>query len=166
MWVGQTRRAAAIIVLASTSSGSRPAPRQQPRCLRVPNTSRGKPQRGGIESGPGETLDQSTGSVAIRCSQNAIKQSSQTASFRGMSSIRSRSRRPMGHPSHMAQACDLRPGNRMTLFMAAPKRHLILTLRSVKFKLNFCDCSTKERPPIELTGPGSGAKAMDIYGTV
>jgi hypothetical protein len=34
----------------------------------------------------------------------------------------------------------------MTLFMAAPKRHLILTLRSVKFKLDFCLCSTKEKP--------------------
>jgi hypothetical protein len=45
----------------------------------------------------------------------------------------------MGQASHTAQACNLRAGNRMTLLMAAPKRHLILTLRSVKFKLNICD---------------------------
>ena len=60
------------------------------------------------------------GSVAIRCSQNASKQSSQTPSFKGMSSIRRRSRRPLGHASQMAQASGLRLGNRMTLFMAAP----------------------------------------------
>ena len=35
----------------------------------------------------------------------------------------------------------------MTLLMAAPKRHLILSLCWSKFKLNFSDCSTKERPP-------------------
>ena len=45
----------------------------------------------------------------------------------------------------------------MTLFMAAPERHLILTLRSVKFKLNFCVIvQQKKGPPIELTGSGSG----------
>jgi hypothetical protein len=92
----------------------------------------------------------------MRYSQNASKQSSQTVAFSGMSSIERRSRRPMGHPSHMAQACDLRPGNRMTLLMAAPKRHPILTLRSLKFKLNFCLCSTKERSPDRASWAGVG----------
>jgi hypothetical protein len=73
----------------------------------------------------------------MRCSQNANKQSSQTASFKGISSIRSRSRRPTGHPSHKAQGCDLRTGNRMTLSMGTPQSHIILTPRSLKFKLRF-----------------------------
>ena len=96
-----------------------------------------KLQRGGRGLRPRGTLGRCLGSVAIRYSQNTIKQSSQTASFRGMSSIRSRSRRPMGHPSHIAQACDFRPGNRMTLSMLAPERYLILSVSSVKFNQNI-----------------------------
>jgi hypothetical protein len=62
-------------------------------------------------------------------SQNHIRQSSQTASFKGMSSIRSRSRRPSGQASHMPHwACALRPGNRMTLPMATPPKGAVTAL--------------------------------------
>ena len=58
------------------------------------------------------------GSVAISSSQNASKQSSQTGSFKGKSSIRGRSRRPLGHPPQMTQALGLRSGNGITFFIA------------------------------------------------
>ena len=105
-----------------------------------------KPQRGGIKLGRGETLDRRAGSVAIRSSHSASKQSSQTASFKGMSSIRSRSSRPMGQPSHMAQACDLRPGNRMDVVHGRSEAPSHPHMRSVKFKLNCYLCSTENAP--------------------
>jgi len=60
------------------------------------------------------------GSLAMRCSQNRSKQSSQTVPFKGMWCISRRSRQSLGHPSQMGQASGLRLGKRMTLFMAAP----------------------------------------------
>jgi hypothetical protein len=64
----------------------------------------------------------------------------------------------MGHPSQIAQACDFRPGNRMTLSMLAPERHLILILTRhyPKFKPNFF-VRQEKGPPIKLTEAGSGA---------